>query len=407
MRVVIVGGGQAAASVAATLRKREFSGEILMLCQEDCLPYERPPLSKKYLLPSRANERKTIFPDAYWPAHEITAKLSCTVTGIDPIRKITKSDHGSIGYDHLVLATGSSPRRLPERMKGNLGDLCYLRSLEDAGQLRRRLARSNSLILIGGGYIGLELAATARTMGLDVTVVERDVHILNRVASTSLAGTVRNWHQHHGVRLLERTEIKAFTDDHGVTGVLLANGEKLTSDCIAVGIGAVPNTALAFNAGLQINNGIAVDAFGQTSTPGIWAAGDCASFPYFERRIRLESIQNAIDQGEAVAENILGSQREYVPLPTFWSDQFDHTIQIAGLIEPGMKAVIRDAPSGRSYWHYRDGLLQAVEVTDDPKSYSIGRRMLSERLSPSSEAISDGNRNLKDILKTCREPVMA
>lgn len=407
MRVVIVGGGQAAASVASTLRKQDYSGEIVMLCGEDYLPYERPPLSKKHLLPSQANERKAIFPDDYWSVHKISMRLSSSVTGIDPIRKTVRSNGEAIGYDQLVLATGSSSRKLPVAMNRNLDGLFYLRSLADADKLRTKFARSKSLILIGGGYIGLELAATARTMGLDVTVLERDARILNRVASVPLADTVRSWHQDCGVHLLERTEMKSVLGDRNVSGVGLANGEELAADCVVVGIGTLPNTGLASDAGLRIDNGIAVDAFGRASIPDIWAAGDCASFPYFGRRIRLESVQNAIDQGETVAENILGAQKEYVPLPTFWSDQFDHTIQIAGLFEPDMETVLREAPSGRSHWHYRGGVLQAVEVADDPKSFSIGRRMLSERLSPSREAVSDGKRNLKDILKTCRKPAAA
>ncbi|MES0812261.1 FAD-dependent oxidoreductase [Roseibium sp. SCPC15] len=407
MRIVVIGGGQAGASVVSKLRGLGFEGDILLFSGENEPPYERPPLSKKHLLQEAPGTPVPVLPAEFWQENHVDLRLETIVDGIDPKGCSIRVGPDRVQFDHLVLATGSSARRLPFEDTRHCKNLFHLRNLTDANNLHAQLEPGKAMVLIGGGYIGMELAATARMRGLKTTVIEREERILKRVASPELSGHIADWHREQGVSVIEAAGPFRLSGKTVVDGVQLGNGTGIPADIIVAGIGAVPNTELAQVAGLSLDNGIAVDSFGRTSEPNIWAAGDCAAFVFEGRRIRLESVQNAIDQAETVAENILGANREYTPTPTFWSEQFDHLVQIAGLYEPDMISVCRKSASGISYWHYKGDMLKAVEVVDDPKTFSVARRLLSDGKSPSPELVSSAERNLKEILKATRKAAAA
>ncbi|MEM9631163.1 MAG: FAD-dependent oxidoreductase [Pseudomonadota bacterium] len=407
MRVIVVGGGQAGASVVAKLRSLGFEGDILLLTSESEPPYERPPLSKKHLSQESLGVPVPILPAEFWQDNQVDLRLKAKVEAIDLPGNSVKIGPESFTFDHLVLATGASARQLPIEDTADRGNIFHLRNLADANAIHAQLEPGKSMVLIGGGYIGMELAATARMRGLETTIIERDERILKRVASAELSSRIVDWHRKQGVSIIEAIGSFHLSGDTIIDGVRLFDGTEIPADIIVAGVGAAPNTELAEAAGLAIDNGIAVDSFGRTTQPNVWAAGDCASFVFNGRRIRLESVQNAIDQAETVAENILGASKEYIPTPTFWSEQFNHLVQIAGLYEQNMETICRQAASGNSFWHYRNGVLKAVEVVDDPKTFSIARRLLSDGKSPSPELVASAERNLKEILRTARQPAAA
>lgn len=400
MRVVIVGGGQAGASAAAMLRQQGYDSEIVLLSNEAIAPYERPPLSKSYLLKGSEAQVTSVLPGSHWDDTSTSLRLSEQVLAIHPDTKTVLTSARSIPYDQLVLATGASPRKLPEHLTKGIEGIFHLRSVSDANRLRPELIEGRSLVLVGGGYIGMELAATASQLGVSVTVVERDARILNRVASLQLSDTVRTWHLENGVDLLEGKALTDLLGELRVQAVRLSDGTDIPADLVVVGIGATANSELAEKAGLSTDNGILVDAYGRTSHANIWAAGDCASFYQNSSLLRLESVQNAIDQAELVAQNILGAQKHYAPVPTFWSDQYEHVIQIAGLYRSGLSCVQRQASRKTSYWHYLGDQLTAVEVIDDPKTFAIARRLLTDNKSPAPELVSANDTNLKQMLKS-------
>ncbi len=397
---VVIGAGQAGAALVARLRKQGDTGQITLIGEEPVPPYQRPPLSKAYLLGDMAAERLFLRPAAFYKDNDITLRPGAHVGAIDPgTRVITLSDGGTLAYDRLALTTGSTPRRLPGTIGGDLPGVFTMRSLADADAMRPYLLAGNHLLVIGGGYIGLEAAAVAAKSGLKVTLVEASSRILGRVAAPETADWFRALHQAHGVNILESTGLTRLTGDTHVTGAILSDGAEITCDFACVGIGVTPNTALAETAGLTIDNGIATDAHGQTSDPAIWAAGDCASLPYRGQRIRLESVQNAIDQAEALADNMLGAQAEYVPKPWFWSDQYDVKLQIAGLNTGYDRVITRpgDAQSV-SFWYYNGDTLLAVDAMNDPRAYMTGKRLIESGQSPDSSLVADPATPLKSLL---------
>ena len=330
MRVVIVGAGQAGAALAAKLRTLGHQGEIVMLGDEPAPPYQRPPLSKAYLLGEMEEDRLWLRAPEFWAENGVELRLGQAVTAIDPVAKTVTVGGEALEYDHLALTTGSTPRRLPPAIGGSLEGVYTVRTLADVDAMRSEFQAGRRVIIVGGGYIGLEAAAVASKLGLDVTVLEMAPRILQRVASPETSDYVRALHQAHGVKVLESTGLDRLLGDDRVEGALLKDGRTLPADFVIVGVGITPNMHLAENAGLVLDNGIATDELGRTSDPSIWSAGDCASFPWRGGRIRLESVGNAIDQAEVVAANILGAGEAYQAKPWFWSDQYDLKLQIAG-----------------------------------------------------------------------------
>ena len=399
-RVVIIGAGQAGASLAAQLRSKGFDGSITMIGAEPAPPYQRPPLSKKYLLGEMALERLFLRPENFYADQNIDLRVNASVTTIDPANKTVSVGGESLPYDMLALTTGSAPRRLPAAIGGTLPGVYTMRDLADADALAPHMAAGKKLLIVGGGYIGLEAAAVAASRGLEVTLVEAAPRILQRVAAPETADYFRALHQSRGVTLIESTGLERLLGETHVRGARLVDGREIACDLAIVGIGITPETALAEAAGLALENGIQTNAQCQTSDPAIWAAGDCASFPWQGGRLRLESVPNAIDMAECVADNMLGEARDYLAKPWFWSDQYDVKLQIAGLNTDYDRTILRpgDKPGTQSVWYYKGETLLAVDAMNDARAYMIGKRLVEAGKSPAPETVADPATDLKSLV---------
>jgi 3-phenylpropionate/trans-cinnamate dioxygenase ferredoxin reductase subunit len=398
--VVIIGAGQAGASLAARLRSKGFDGSITMIGAEPAPPYQRPPLSKKYLLGEMALERLFLRPENFYADQNIDLRVNASVTAIDRAKKTVSVGGETLPYDMLALTTGSAPRRLPAAIGGALPGVNTMRDLADADALAPHMAAGKKLLIVGGGYIGLEAAAVAASRGLEVTLIEAAPRILQRVAAPETADYFRALHQSHGVTLIEGTGLERLLGETHVTGARLADGREIACDLAIVGIGITPETALAEAAGLALENGIQTNSQCQTSDPAIWAAGDCASFPWQGGRLRLESVPNAIDMAECVADNMLGEAREYHAKPWFWSDQYDVKLQIAGLNAGYDRTILRpgDKPGTQSVWYYKGETLLAVDAMNDARAYMIGKRLIEAGKSPAPETVADPATDLKSLV---------
>lgn len=399
-KIIVIGAGQAGASCVAKLRAEGFDGAITLIGDEPVPPYQRPPLSKAYLLGEMALERLFLRPEAWYADNDITLRLGASVDAIDASAKTVTVGGEALPYDALVLATGSTPRRLPAAIGGDLGGVHVVRTLADVDKMEPEVAKGRRALIVGGGYIGLEAAAVARKRGMDVTLIEASPRILGRVAAPETADYFRDLHTDNGVRILEGVGLESLSGDNGrVVGARLANGQDIPCDLVIAGIGIIPNDGPAKMAGVTLDNGIATDIQGRTSDPSIWAAGDCASLPFRGSRIRLESVQNAIDQAEAVAKNMLGANEDYLPHPWFWSDQYDVKLQIGGLNTGFDRVIVRDGGTMRSHWYYAGDTLLAVDAMNDPRGYMIGKRLIEAGKSPAPEIIADSESDLKPLLK--------
>ncbi len=388
--VVVIGAGQAGAALVAKLRAGGHLGPITLIGAEPAPPYQRPPLSKAYLMGAMEAERLWLRSREFYADQDITLRLGQPVTAIDPVAQTVTLGGETIAYDALALTTGSTPRRLPAAIGGELPGVYTVRTLADVDAMKPEFAPGRRLVIVGGGYIGLEAAAVAAKLGLDVTVLEMAPRILQRVASPETSDYFRALHTAHGVKIMESTGLDRLLGDSRVTGVRLAGGAELPADFVIVGVGILPGTALAEAAGLAIENGIRTDEYGRTSDPHIWSAGDCASFPWKEGRLRLESVGNAIEQAEMVADSILGAGAPYVAHPWFWSDQYDTKLQIAGL-NTGYDRIVTRGPEGEavSFWYYLGDTLLAVEAMNDPRAYMVGKRLIEMGKSPDPAALAD------------------
>ena len=398
--VVVIGAGQAGSSLVAKLRNSGFDGRITLIGAEPVPPYQRPPLSKAYLLGDMTLDRLFLRPESFYAEHDIDLQLNTRVTGIDRAARTVRLGDEVIRYDHLVLTTGSDPRRLPSSIGGALAGVFVVRDLADVDAMAPHVVAGRRALIVGGGYIGLEAAGVAAKRGLEVTLVEMADRILQRVAAPETSAYFRALHQAHGVTIREGVGLDRLLGEGRVTGARLSDGTELAADLVIVGVGIAPATALAEAAGLEIENGIKVDARGQTSDPAIWAAGDCASFPWKAGRIRLESVPNAIDQAECVAENIMGAAKDYEAKPWFWSDQYDVKLQIAGLNTGYDHTVVRpgDKPGSQSVWYFRGDALLAVDAMNDPRAYMIGKRLIEAGQSPSPAVVADPETPLKSLM---------
>lgn len=400
-KIVVIGAGQAGASVVAKLRNAGFKGSLTLIGEETAPPYQRPPLSKKYLLGDMELERLYLRPLSFYQENAIELRLGTSVDGIDRAAKTVSLGEQTICYDALVLATGSRPRRLPAALGGHLDGVYVVRGLADVDAMAPEFQDGAKVLIVGGGYIGLEAAAVAAAKGLKVTLVEMADRILQRVAAPETSAYFRNLHQDHGVDIREGVGLDTLLGEGRVSGARLTDGTELEVDFVIVGVGITPATDLAETAGLELENGIKTDEQGRTSDPAIWAAGDCASFPYRDTRIRLESVPNAIDQAECVAENILGAAKTYIPKPWFWSDQYDIKLQIAGLNTGYDRVITRtgEKPGTVSFWYYRGDTLLAVDSANDPRAYMTGKRLIDGGKSPDPNAVASPGTDLKTLLK--------
>jgi 3-phenylpropionate/trans-cinnamate dioxygenase ferredoxin reductase subunit len=375
--IAIVGAGQAGAAIAARLRRKGFAGPLAIYGDEPAPPYQRPPLSKKYLDGAWPAERLWLRPAEFWREQEIDLRLGGVVQMIDPELGNLICDGELHSWGKLALATGAAPRPLPPHFE-NFDNVHVLRSLGDVDRLRPAFRQGRRLLVVGGGYIGLETAAVAVKAGLSVTVVERAPRILERVACIETADAIRAMHKDHGVTILEGVGIASTSGGSALEAVGLDDGSQIPCDLVVVGIGVLPRTELAEAAGVNCANGVLVDAFGRSSAAGLWAAGDCACFPLDGQPTRLESVQNAIDQAEVVADDMLGEGRPYRPVPWFWSDQYDSKLQIVGLNRGYDFVVAHPSARGRSHWYFAQDRLLAVDALDDSRAYMAARKLLEQ-----------------------------
>lgn len=378
--VVLVGGGHAAAAFVNSVRRAGYQGRVLLVGDEPVLPYHRPPLSKKYLADALPVDQIYIRAAAWYEEQQVELHLGQRVEAIErEARRVRLAGGGIIAYDRLVLMTGARPRRLPAAIGGDLSGVLLMRSLADADALAPHLAAGKRMLVVGGGYIGLEAAAVAASKGLQVTLLEAAPRILQRVAAPATADWFRALHRGHGVDLREGVSLRRLlADGDRVCGAELDDGRRVDADVVLVGIGVMPNVELADACGLAVDNGIVVDALCRTSDPLILAAGDCCSFDYRGQRIRLESVQNANDQAAAAAHTVAGQDKPYAALPWFWSDQYDCKLQIAGLNLGYDDVVARPGKTerSRSVWYYRGEQLLAVDAINDAAAFVTAKKLL-------------------------------
>jgi 3-phenylpropionate/trans-cinnamate dioxygenase ferredoxin reductase subunit len=373
----------------------------MLIGEESHPPYQRPPLSKKYLLGELERERLFIRPMEWYSEQNIGLRFDTRIDSIEPGRRRVLTAAGeSIEYDKLLLCTGSSARRLPDAIGGALDGVFTLRSMADIDRIAPAFQPGRKLLIVGGGYIGLEAAAIARQLDLEVTLLEMAERILQRVAAAETSDYFRTLHQAHGVRVLESARLARLLDDNGsVSGAELESGEVIAADLVLVGIGGSPNIELALAAGLECDNGIRVDDECRTSDPHIYAAGDCASFVRNGLPLRLESVQNAADQGDLVARRLAGEDVRYTALPWFWSDQYDCKLQIVGLNHGHNNVVVRPGSNADSLsiWYYRDHELLAIDAMNEPKSYAFGRKIIEAGINPAPQQVADPATDLKRL----------
>ena len=397
--IVVIGAGQAGSSLVAKLRSLGYDGQITLIGEEHVPPYQRPPLSKKYLLGEMELERLYLRPESFYQENGIDLHVDERVDAIDPADKVVIAGGRQISYDQLALTTGSVPRRLPAAIGGELEGVYVVRDLKDADSMAPEFAEGRRVLIVGGGYIGLEAAAVAASKGLKVTLVEMADRILQRVAAPETSDYFRALHTGHGVDIREGVGLETLLGETRVTGAWLSDGTELELDFAIVGVGITPATAMAEAAGLEIENGIKVNELGQTSDPAIWAAGDCASFPHEGGRLRMESVPNAIDMAECVAENMMGAGKTYVPQPWFWSDQYDVKLQIAGLNSGYDRVVTRPGDGGISFWYFKGDQLLAVDAANDARAYMVGKRLIDSGKTADPAVVANPEADLKALLK--------
>jgi 3-phenylpropionate/trans-cinnamate dioxygenase ferredoxin reductase component len=382
-RVVIVGAGQAGAQVAVSLRQLGFAGEITLLGEEPHLPYQRPPLSKGYLSGEMALERTHLRSESYYEKHRIDLRLGVRAARIlRRERAVVCEDGRQLEYDALAICTGSAARPLP--LPGiDLPGVFYLRTLADSDAIKAALRPGARAVIIGGGYIGLEVAASLRKLGAAVTVIEALERVMNRVVAPPVSTFFAAEHARHGVEVVTNAAVAALAGDDRVARVVAVDGRTFAADVVVIGIGAVPNDELARAAGLEVDNGIVVDAFGRTGDPAIFAAGDVTNHPnmLFERRLRLESVHNAMEQAKAVARTIAGRPEAYADVPWFWSDQYDLKLQIAGVGDPEDELILRGDPASRAFscLHLRGGRLVAIDCINRGADFLAAKKLIAER----------------------------
>ena len=398
---IVIGAGQAGAEVISKLRDQGHEDRLVLIGQENYLPYQRPPLSKKYMAGEMTLERLFLRPKEFYTEKNVELHIGKSALRIDPDQQIVEFNDGNLDYDHLVLATGSRPRDLPPYIGGKVKNLFTMRDLNDANSIGTFMKSGMRLLIVGGGYIGLEAAATARKFGVDVTLVEIEERILKRVAAKETSDYIRSLHISNGVNIKEAVGLgKLEIADDKVLSASLTDGSDINVDFVIVGIGITPNTELAEGANLKINNGILINDKCQTSVSNIYAAGDCTSFEYKDTLVRLESVGNAIDQATIVAQNIMKQNTNYIPKPWFWSDQYDLKLQIAGLNTGYDEVVVRKGKNKQvSHWYFKGQSLLAVDALNDPRCYMIGKRLIEENKSPPKNQLRDENFNLKVLLK--------
>lgn len=401
-RIVIVGAGQAGLQIAESLRAEGFSNEIILLAGEKHPPYQRPPLSKAWLLGEVADERLFFRGSEFLAAKKIDLRLGAAVTAIDRTKKTVRlADGASLAYSGLALATGARARR-PSIPGVELAGACVLHDIEDARDIAHRMAQAENIVVIGGGFIGLEVAAAARKRGCAVKVVEALDRLMARAVTPKISHFFADLHRARGVELIFSTQVAALEGfGGGVTGMITTAGEKLPADLVILGVGAVANEALAAAAGLEVSRGIVVDSCARTSDESIVAAGDCTTWRRDDgKMLRLESVQAAVEQGKAAAAALMGRAKPFVATPWFWSDQYDVKLQMAGLSEGFDACVERPGGEGAfSLFYYRGEKLIAVDSVNRPGEHLLARKLLDAGVSPGPAQAADPACDLRPLLR--------
>lgn len=405
-RVVIVGAGQAGAQVAFSLRQWGYGGGIVLVGDEPSPPYERPPLSKDFLKGELA-EDKLYFKTAAWYAdNRIELRVGQRVAAVDRARGVVRLEDGAeLAWHVLVLATGSVPRKLPVP-GADLAGVFELRTIADTHALRPCLKPGARLVVVGAGYIGLEVAAVARTLGLEVTVLEAESRVLARVAGPVVSEFFEAEHRRHGVDLRCGAKLRAFEGEGRLEAALLADGTRIPCDAAVVGVGITPCDGLARDCGIECDDGIVVDRDARTSVARVFAVGDCATRPlvHYGRRGRLESVHNAIEQGKLAAAAILGRDRPAEDVPWFWSDQYDLKLQIAGLSHGHDRIVVRGDPASRRFaaFYLQSGRLIAVDAIGSPMEFMASRQLIARAAAPDAARLGDPAVSMKEIVDAHR-----
>jgi 3-phenylpropionate/trans-cinnamate dioxygenase ferredoxin reductase subunit len=398
---VIVGASLAGAKAAETLRDEGFDGRVVLIGSEHERPYERPPLSKDYLRGEVGREKVYVHDEGFYGGHDIELRLGRTAVGLDSAGSAVTLDDGErLRYDRLLLATGAEPRRLA--IPGaQLEGVLYLRSVEDSDALRERLDRGGSVVVVGAGWIGSEVAASARQRGLDVTLVEPAGVPLERVLGPEVGAIYRDVHADHGVRMLMGTGVAAFEGDTAVERVRTDGGRELECDLVVVGIGVLPRTQLAAQAGLATDDGILVDEHLQTGVPGVFAAGDVANahHPFYGERVRVEHWANALHQGPVAARAMLGRPAAYDRIPYFFSDQYDVGMEYAGFAREWDRVVFRGDPATReliAFWLSGDRIVAGMNVNVWDVTDTI-QRLIRERVTVDDRRLADPGVPLEEL----------
>jgi 3-phenylpropionate/trans-cinnamate dioxygenase ferredoxin reductase subunit len=399
---VVIGGGHAAGQAVASLRQEGFEGEIVVIGDEPFLPYQRPPLSKQYLSGEQGLDRVYLRPEKFYEERNITLKLGVRVESLDcGAHTVVTSTGETISYDKALLCTGSRPRQL--NAPGiDLEGIHYLRGIADVDGIRAEMADAKTMIIVGGGYIGLEVAAVTRTAGLEVSVLEMESRILNRVTTPTMSEFYTQLHEGRGVKILTDTAVSGFEGDGRVSAAVTATGEKLPADIVIVGIGILPNIELAEAAGLDCDNGIVVDERCATSNPDVYAAGDCTNHPnpLLNRRLRLESVPNAMEQARVAAANLLGGDKSYAAIPWFWSDQYELKLQMVGFSTNADQEVLRGDPSSNQFarFYLENGVLVAADAVNSPKEFMACRQLVAKQAKVDVDKLADSEVPIKELL---------
>ena len=397
--MVIIGAGHAAGQAAASLRQEKYTGPITIIGDEAHLPYQRPPLSKAYLSGSQEVDRVYLRAEKFYQEKEIDLKLSTRATAIDPDAKAVELEDGSkIDYDKLLISTGSRPRLL-SIPGSDLGGIHYLRTIDDVDGIRADMHEGANLVIVGGGYIGLEVAAVGIEQGLNVHVLEMEDRILQRVTTPTMSKYYDELHRGRGVQIHTNTGVTGFSGDAKVHRVMCGDTE-FAADMVIVGIGIVPNIELAEAAGIICDNGIVVDDHCQTSNPDIYAAGDCTNHPnaLLDRRLRLESVPNAMDQARTSASNMLGGDKSYAAIPWFWSDQYELKLQMVGFSADGNREVMRGDMASNQFavFYLKDNTVVAADTVNSPKEFMLCKQLVGKEAD--SAVLADSTSDLKSLL---------
>ena len=399
--ILIVGAGQATGQLLISLKQKKYKGKIKVFADEKYYPYQRPPLSKKYLSGELSYERLFIKQRKFFDELDVEFNLSCRVEKISTNKKQIQTKEGQHNYERLVIATGTRPRRISIDLQESK-NIYYLRNIEDAEKIKHSIKKNQSIVIIGGGYIGLEVAATAIKFGCEVTVIEQQDRVMKRVVSKEVSNFFEDYHLSQGVRFIFNDEINSIKRVNNKHEISLSTGKIIHADSILVGIGGIPNTEIAENTDIEINNGISIDSKCRTNINNIFSMGDCTNFwsELYGKKIRLESVQNAIDQAKVLADNIMNIDSIYDSVPWFWSDQYDLKLQIAGLSEGYDETILRGDKKTKSFscLYLKEGKIIAIDAINRPKDFIQSKVLIQEKRRIDREKASNDDFELKQFI---------